>query len=431
MDLDLSVLSGVLRTDGGYFLSKKAGINSKMFESSCVKGWKFIEDHVLEFGTVPSLDFFSAKTGVPAVDVEEPLEVLFKDLKRRSLWNELKGTHHDMGASLTDNDPDTALETMKASLKGIYKDGLTAGRAGNLLELGTNVVENYEQIKSGARGIPTPWQALNDMTTGWWDGDFAVFVARMSVGKTFCMLHMAREAWRAGKKVLFVGTEMSRLKLAIRFYCIHLKLPYGQFRNGLLGSNHEEALKKSVKSLSKEKGLYVVGDDFNADMGEIEAALDEIKPDILFVDGFYLVKNEGRNRHERVSNTADDLKRLARMRGLPVIASTQFNREVSTNNKSSVSAENVGISDVIGWNADVMIGMFQTDDMREDAIMGLRPLKLREGSGQEFFVNWDFEQMDFSQEDIDSNGDFSNGDYEGEADWDDGGDEGENDDSLF
>ena len=175
-----------------------------------------------------------------------------------------------------------------------------------------------------------------------------------------------------------------------------------------------------------QDGLYVVGDDFDASIEEIAAAADEIKPDIVFVDGLYLVKNQGRDRHTRVSNTADDLKRMARSRGIPIIASSQFNREVDPNSRAKVTAENIGITDVIGWNADVIYGMYQTDDMDEDGIMGFRPLKLREGEGKDFFVKWQLDTMEFEQTE-DGSGDFQDTDYDSAAgaavddDWGDGG----------
>jgi replicative DNA helicase len=215
---------------------------------------------------------------------------------------------------------------------------------------------------------------------------------------TFTLLLLARQAWVDGHKVLFVGTEMNRLNLAMRFYSIHLKLPYRDFRRGRLVTNMEERAQSAIDMISGDKGLNVVGDDFDADINVIISAVEQTRPDIVFVDGIYLVKNKGHDRHTRVSNTADDLKRMAKRLQVPVIATTQFNREVSSNTRTGISAENIGISDVIGWNADVMYGQFQTDDMKEDLVMGYRPLKLREGKGNEFFVKWDFDTMDFRQD---------------------------------
>jgi len=160
-----------------------------------------------------------------------------------------------------------------------------------------------------------------------------------------------------------------------------------------------------------------------------------VQPDIVLVDGLYLVKNEGRDRHTRVSNNADDLKRMAKRRGIPIIASSQFNREVDPNSKAKVSAENIGITDVIGWNADVIYGMYQTDDMDEDDIMGFRPMKLREGEGKGFFsTQWKFSDMSFDQTE-DGSGSFTDTDYDGSigvaVDDDDGWGDDDDQGALF
>ena len=76
-----------------------------------------------------------------------------------------------------------------------------------------------------------------------------------------------------------------------------------------------------------------------------------------------------------------------------------------------------------------MWGMNQTDDMKEDQLMGFRPMKLREGSGDDFFVNWKFDEMDFSQAELDTDGDFQDGDYDKSLnDWGSGKSQDEDDD---
>jgi len=411
MDLDLSFIGAVLRTEKGFYTSKRASVSAHMLQGEvAIHGWDFIENHVLEFGSVPSPEFFSAKTGIQLIDTSDDLSVLIKDLKERALWIELRAGHERAGEFLEKRKSQDALDVFQKTVSKAYKDRVAGGRVDSLMSLGPDVLEYYNRMKSGERGILSPWDAMNQSTLGWWGGDFIVFVARMGTGKTFSMLMLARQAWLSGKRVLFVGTEMNRIKLAIRFYAIHLKLSYQELRVGELGEFNEKRLIDGVNDLMSQDGLYIVGDDFDASMDEIEAAVDEVDPHLVLVDGLYLVKNEGRDRHTRVSNNADDLKRMAKRRDLPIIASSQFNREVDTNSKAKVSSENIGITDVIGWNADVIYGMYQTDDMREDRIMGFRPMKLREGTGNDFFTKWRFDDMDFEQ-DEDQNSSAS-GDYE-------------------
>jgi len=395
MDLDLSIIGSVLSQDGAFSYARRYGVTSKILKGKGADLWSFIIEHFVEYGSIPTQDFFQAKNGIQVPEAHEDIKVLVDDLKKRALWEKSLVLHENMGQALDKQEP--VLPMVGEFLSDVYKSDITGQKVGNLLALGHDVWDLYSRMKNGERGILTPWEAMDDMTLGFWPGDFIVFVARVSVGKTFSMLLLARKAWMDGKKVLFVGTEMNRVRLAMRFFSIHLNLPYADFRRGRLATPVESRAEEAIRLMTEQKGLDIVGDDFDADINQIVSAVEQTRPDILFVDGLYLVKNEGKDRHTRVSNTADDLKRLAKRIGIPIITSTQFNREVSSNTRSGISASNVGISDVIAWNCDVMFGQFQTDDMKEDKLMGFQPLKLREGRGREFYVKWDFEEMDFSQ----------------------------------
>ena len=411
MDLDKSLISAVLGIDGGYWMARKLGLQDAMIHGEeAVEAWNFINNHVVEFGKVPSIDLLTARTGFRLIDYSETLQVLVSEARDRALWKRLRAFNKEIGNKLQEHEPNEALSLMRNAVKTVSNERLGNNKTGSLLSLGKDVYEYYLRMKNGERGIQTPWATMNKSTTGFWGGDLIVIVARMGIGKTFTMLMMARQAWLSGKTVLFVGTEMARLKLAMRYYCIHFKVPYGEFKEGKLDSYTEQEFVRGIDEILDKEGLYVVGDDFDASMDEIEAAVEEVEADILFVDGAYLVKNIGKDRHERVSNTVDDLKKLAKRKDIPVVASSQFNRDVGKNSKSSVDSANVGITDVFGWDADVMYGMYQTEDMADDEIMGFRPMKLREGRGKDFFSKWKFGSMDF-EEMTTGDSSFKDGDF--------------------
>jgi hypothetical protein len=163
--------------------------------------------------------------------------------------------------------------------------------------------------------------------------------------------------------------------------------------------SEEKRMYEEIKNLASSKGLDIVGDNFDPNMHDIERAVDEINPDLLIVDGMYLIKNKGIDRHSIISNTAFDFKRMAMTRGIPIIASHQFNRTVSAEDRLNIDISNVAVSDVIGWTADVAYGMYQTTEMKVDNVMGWRPMKLREGVSDDHFTNWNFKKMFFDQRD--------------------------------
>ena len=120
---------------------------------------------------------------------------------------------------------------------------------------------------------------------------------------------------------------------------------------------------------------------------------------IVFLDGLYLIRSGGKDRHSMVSNTGDQLKRISLQYNVPIVASHQFNRDVDMNDPNTITLENIGISDVLAWNSDVVLALIQTDEMREEKEMGIRPLKIRDGMARDdVLVNWDFNRMVFTEQ---------------------------------
>lgn len=414
MDLDHELISLVVRGgDSVYLEAKKLGVTRKILRGPAVEAWQFVEDHFAKHNHVPSEQFFVAKGQWGLIESSESLTVYVEELSKRVLWRKLSKTHEQMGECLQGRDPLGALKLLAEVAKDTVDTRLATLKIESLLVSGEEAVNYYDRIKAGERGVLSPWKSVNDTTLGFWPGDFILLVARSEVGKTWCLLQLARKAWMDGKKVLFVGTEMAKLKLQMRFFSLHFKLPYEDFRHGRLGMEREDKFRTGVQELKGEEGLYIVGDDFNPEMMDVEAAVDAMEPDVLFVDGLYLVKNTGRDMYERVSQNANDIKLLAKSRGIPVVCTHQLNRSAGEKNPRDVSLTNIAMSDVLVFNADYIIAMVSLEDDRDDKIMHWKWLKTREGYGKPFISNWDFENMDF--EEIERYGDdteFADDDYE-------------------
>lgn len=233
-------------------------------------------------------------------------------------------------------------------------------------------------------------------TLGWWPEDLYVVCARLKTGKTQALILIARAAWKNKKRVLFVSTEMSTVKVVQRFVAVEIGLPYNKFREATLAALTESKMREGILRLQKEQGLYIVGGDFDVNIENLDAVIDENKPDLLCVDGLYLVKAGGRDRYETVSAAVEELKRLAKRKSIPIVCTHQLNRSVGRN-ANKVYADQLAMSDVVGWTPDGIIGMLQNEDMRADKLMRIIPLALREGEGRHFDVHWDWDTPNFDE----------------------------------
>lgn len=217
------------------------------------------------------------------------------------------------------------------------------------------------------------------------------------VHNTWVAVQLAWHAWQQKKRVLFCTTEMSRLRVGIRAYALMGKFNYKDFSSGRLTIHTKPKFFQMVQDFLSESGLYVVGGNFDFRVESLSAALDEIRPDVMLLDGAYLLRTEGANRTEMAANSFNELKRLGIRHNIPIVATHQFNREVKTNLSSTVRQESIGLTDVAGWNASLIFGMVQSDDMKANKLMRLKPLKAREGVGEEVEINWDLDNMNFSE----------------------------------
>lgn len=362
-----------------------------------------------KYSAIPSKEIISEKTkGVYKPEaVSEPVSYWIDEIKKRVLYNVIKNGLKPVMEHMDRYEPQKAFEAVMALGRGVWKDLPNMSNIESIFSLGPKIKELYLKIKAGEKGIPTPWPTMDNMTLGWWPGDLITCAARLGVGKTFALLLIAHKAWVSGYRVLFVCTEMSRLKIAQRFYSIHLKYPTDNIRKAKLGHFEEEAFFKSIDDLLEEKDFYVVGDDFKVDMDVIEGAIYKVNPHFLLVDGIWLVRMPGAyDRTTRVSMAVDELKILAKNYGLACCISSQFNRKVKKDNIESVDIENLSLSDAVGWNSDLAFGLVQTTDMKQDKKMLIKLLKLRDGDPRDIDASWNFDTMDFDEVESSVDGDF-------------------------
>jgi len=219
------------------------------------------------------------------------------------------------------------------------------------------------------------------------------------VHNTWSLVQCAHRAWSTGNESLIISTEMNTIQMARRFFALHLRLPYGEIRTGKLGEFVEEKFYKGVDEILNDGGINIVGGDFDYTIDNFSALMSDEKPKIAFVDGPYLIKNSGKDRHERVSNNFDDFKKIGKRTGASVLTNLQFNRSAKTGQAQTVVAENIGITDVAGWNASAAYGLLQTEEQRTQLKMSIKALKIREGEPGTFEINWNHQAMDFSEVD--------------------------------
>ena len=260
--------------------------------------------------------------------------------------------------------------------------------------------KTYEDRKNGVGiiGIPTPWATLDDLTQGWQPEMYFGVTARPGRGKTWWMLRVAHAAWAAGYKVLFVNKELPDAMMDRRWDSIDFLLPYEKLRSGMLSTADEARYEQGLKDLPTRQGVGEMRWLHGAmTISAIGAKIEEYKPDLVLVDGAYLLVDEekGRQQWERQQNISRGLKRLTQEYKVPLGISIQLNRGGDTKkNKAPLTLSDVAGGDAYAQDVDLLIALEQDDDQKTMRILEQIPLKVREASPDPFEVGWDFETME-------------------------------------
>lgn len=417
MDIDKGLVVAILK-EGPKSLRAvlDLGVDATLLAGDGGKAFAFLLEYWKKHGSIPEQAIVSKEAQCALDDSVQGAALYWaeKALDRR-LSRVLEDAMVEVHSRM--DKPRSALEYVEETLTKLRKERLAGSLIESLPAQGDKVREYYERVKNGDTGILAPWNTVNDATMGFWPEDLVLFVARLGIGKTWTSIMIAGTAWEQqiknigpdGKpdgttrpcRVLYATTEMAKERIGLRWYAIKLRLPYGRLRRGKLHEvkipDLEKQLFDGIEKFKNSDNFFIVGGNFDFSMESFDAAIEEAKPDIVVLDGAYLLKVPGLTRTERAANAFDELKRINKRRKVPIIVTMQFNREVKANQAKTVQAESIALTDVAGWNADVIYGLIQTDEMKNNKRMMLKPLKVREGESDEIECNWNFDTMDFSE----------------------------------
>jgi replicative DNA helicase len=256
------------------------------------------------------------------------------------------------------------------------------------------------QERDGLSGIPYGIPTLDRVTGGMHPAEVVTIVARLGVGKTWFELFLNKEAWTQRKRTLFISMEMPSTSVRRRFMAMVSGVPNMDLRMGRLAERQLQNVIDGCGAVysTKDAPIFVIGADLIETVNDIDAFIDGLRPELVFVDGVYLL-DDGNKRTDSYSTTTKvirDLKKVAARRDLPIVTAAQFNREASKKGGMG-GAEDIGFTDAIGQTSDVVIALAQNEDQERNRIMVVRNLKNREGIKVEFQMLWDLDLMRFEE----------------------------------
>ncbi|HET6349283.1 MAG TPA: replicative DNA helicase [Candidatus Krumholzibacteria bacterium] len=196
-------------------------------------------------------------------------------------------------------------------------------------------IEALYQSGSHISGMPSPFEDLDSLTSGFQKSDLIIIAGRPGMGKTSFALNLGQ--YLALKEKTPVGVfslEMSSEQLVTRLLCSEARIDSNKLRRGYLKSN-EYAELAIVAGYLAEAPIYI-DDSAGLTTLELRAKARRLKAEanigMIIVDYLQLVsvKERVENRQQQISLISRGLKALAKELEVPVLALSQLSRAVES-----------------------------------------------------------------------------------------------------
>ena len=242
----------------------------------------------------------------------------------------------------------------KAFDETVDVDELMQHAEGALFELSQkNMKKDYTQIdpviknamdaimkaysnKDGLTGVPTGYNQLDQITSGWQPSDLIILAGRPAMGKTSFALSLAKNiAADSQFPVAFFSLEMSNVQLVNRLISNACEITGSHIQSGQLTPDELERLDKQVNKLIGAP--LFVDDTPGLSVFELRTKARRLVREhdvkMIMIDYLQLMNANGMrfsSRQEEVSTISRSLKGLAKELDIPILALSQLNRGVES-----------------------------------------------------------------------------------------------------
>ncbi|MDD2233328.1 MAG: replicative DNA helicase [Desulfitobacteriaceae bacterium] len=234
------------------------------------------------------------------------------------------------------------------------------------------LLETFEKIetlyanKGNLTGIPTFFQQLDRITSGWQPSDLIIIAARPSMGKTALALNMAQNAAvRAKIPAALFSLEMSKEQLVQRMLCSEAMVDQQRVRTGELLDTDWPKLTRAVGPLA-EAPIFI-DDTVGITLTELRSKVRRLKIEnnlgLILIDYLQLMSGskKSENRQQEVAQISRGLKAIARELKVPVIALSQLNRGVEQRQDKRPIMSDLLESGAIEADADVISFIYRDE----------------------------------------------------------------------
>lgn len=264
---------------------------------------------------------------------------------------------------LIDVDPTQAVNLIASTTTFLQQLGTTRRLDVHAIDAMNRIMQRYEMRERGVdlSICAWPWEPLQEATGGIEPDDYVVVYGRPKSMKSWVLAYLIAWVYELGKRPLIYTKEMTPDNIIARVVAIMASIRYHEFRRGKLSPIEKDSLYTAWRVLNHLKETQSMVCLSGKDAGEggdtvpwLRSKVEQYKPDLVFIDGLYLMSNARSGRkaqkdNERVRDISRDLSQMRLDTGVPVLATIQANRDAAKNNDANL--DEVAFSDAIGQDA--------------------------------------------------------------------------------
>ena len=400
-DNEVRLLSRAIRTRDIAALLE-AGVDTDwFFVEDNRQVWRFIKQHWTKYQEVPTA--VTVKDNFPTYNllaVDDSIEYLVDQLvnyRRRQSAITVIQTASDLIAT---GDHDAAISSMNQGIAKIADEGIRQSSDIDLTFEPMTRFEEYREIKTrpnGLLGMATGFPTIDKATAGLQGGQLVTIIAPPKTGKSVLALQMAVNIHNDGFVPMFQSFEMNNIEQQHRHDSMRAKIAHSRLVRGSLNPDEERRYKATLTHMETMHKFYLSDSVTALTVSGLGAKIDKLRPDVVFVDGVYLMVDEvsgEQNSPQALTNITRALKQLAQAKNIPIVISTQVLLWKMKGKK--VSADAIGYSSSFYQDSDVIFGL-QRQDEEDDTTRELKIVASRNSGPAATDLLWDWEEGKFEE----------------------------------
>ena len=383
------------------------GVQSKHFGGHYGEAWQWLVDHTTTHGAVPTERQFAlahADVGIEDTDAETVSGLIEELFDQYSLEAIAEGTESAASALLKD-DADEARRALQEALEKSIVSGDIL-RDTDLVQSWEERYALYQTRQADDRkyyGIHTGFPTLTELTGGWTQPQFILFVGEPKRGKSMYSLVSARAAnEESHKKVLYISFEMGADEIARRYDALNTNIAINALNSGTVTAKELDHIRKQLK-LRQNLEPFLISEDQHrlTTISAVRAKIIEHTPDIVFIDGMYMMQAESKRQldeRETLTQVTRRAKHLAQEFEIPIVGTTQvLPGKVGSNKKNrKIEAQAIGYTSSFIQDPDLILGCELDPDHPKRSI--IRTVEGRNvPKDYELKVMWDWDEMRFTE----------------------------------